>query len=110
MKKILLLTIITISFISCKKDDEPEPQDCTNNCIAVHLMNIIETEGIQALQTCCYGCNCGQTIGYGTDYEFIGDNFLRFVARYYNLEELQGYAIKTSGSPPETEKRLVLYF
>lgn len=105
MKKLFFLLLLSISLVSCKKDEIDIP-----NSMAQDLQLVIETEGVQALQRCCEGCDCGQTIGWGTDYSFPGDNFVRIQDNYYNLNRLTRYEIETITVSGNSEKRMILYF
>lgn len=108
MKKMLPLLIITIVFLSCDKNDDDIV--IGNNSLADDLKQVIQEEGVQALQTCCIGCSCAQTIGWGTDFSFPGDNFVRIRDTNYNLNELKQFKIETVSETNETEVRMVLFF
>lgn len=106
MNKYLFLIFALIALSSCEKDKDTIIE---KNSIAEDLKEVISQEGVQALQWCCEGCNCSQTIGWGTDYSFPGDNFVRIRDNYYNLNQLIKYQIKTVGTTT-TEVRMVLTF
>lgn len=108
MRTLLYLTLCLTLLNSCKKE-EPLTVD-SNNSLADDLKLIIAQEKIEALQYCCKGCGCSQSMGYGKDYSFPGDNFVRIGNMTYNLNKLEYYMVSTFGAIPNTEKRLVLYF
>lgn len=111
MKYIFYLTLIFTLIISCKKEESEPAIVKEKNSIADDLKTIIAQENIQALQHCCVNCNgCWQSFGWGTDYSFPGDNFVRIQSTSYNLNKLEYYEIKTEEDGNKKEKRLVLYF
>lgn len=108
MRTLFYLALCFTLLNSCKKE-EPISVD-TKNSLADDLKLIIAQEKIEALQYCCKGCGCSQSMGYGKEYSFPGDNFVRIGNTTYNLINLEYYMVSTFGTAPETEKRLVLYF
>lgn len=107
MKYILPLLLILTLAGACKKEDTTQAK---NNSLAEDLKQVIQQEGVQALAHCCLNCSCSQTIGFGTDYSFPGDNFVRIGTITYNLNKLEYYRIDTYGSGNQKEKRMTLYF
>ncbi|MGB1040548.1 MAG: hypothetical protein ACPGVD_06730 [Flavobacteriales bacterium] len=108
IKRIIIVLIVLVGFSACKKDDV-EDTVVNVNSIAEDLKLVIDEKNVTALQTCCEGCSCSQTIGWGTDYSFPGDNFVRIQDDYYYLNRLIRYEIKTVGTSTK-EVRMVLYF
>jgi hypothetical protein len=108
MKKNLILLIVIFALMSCEKENEPV---IPVNSIAEDLKYVINAEGVEALQTCCDACtSCYQSIGWGTDYSFPGDNFVRIREDYYNLNLLIRYKIETITYGQDSEKRMILVF
>lgn len=107
MKYILLLMLILTLAGACKKEETVQPK---TNSLAEDLKQAIKNEGVEALEHCCLNCSCNQTIGYGTDYSFPGDNFVRIGMITYNLNKLEYYRIATIASGNQKEKRMTLYF
>lgn len=105
MKK-TLLTFFVITLLSCQKEEKVV---FVKNSIAEDLKKVISENGVQALQACCQNCSCSQTIGWGTDYSFPGDNFVRIKNDYYNLNRLIDFEIQTVGTTTK-EVRMVLTF
>ncbi len=110
MRYIFCLTLIMVLIYSCEKEESQPTAEEVKNSIANDLKSIIAKENIQALESCCIGCSCNQSFGWGTDYSFPGDNFVRISSRTYNLNKLEYYEIKTVVAGSKSEKRLVLYF
>lgn len=105
-RRFLTIIFALMTLTSCEKDDIIIPV----NSIAEDLKLVISQEGVEALQICCEGCTCTQSTGWGTDYSFPGDNFVRVRKGYYNLNRLIRYEIETVELGGSTEKRMVLYF
>ena len=111
MKKYLTILFILMTLSSCKKENNDSA--IAVNSIAQDLKDVIEQEGVKALQHCCNGCSCSpgvQALEYETDYSFPGDNFVRIKEQYYNLNLLTKYSIWTAGSSMDSEIRTVLFF
>jgi hypothetical protein len=111
MKNYLLITLTLIFIVSCKKE-EPEaaiPKK-PKSSIVDDLKSVIQENKIEALVICSVGSDCDQSIGWGTDYSFIGDNFVRVQNWTYNLNNLVYYDIETVKVLSQTEKRLILNF
>ncbi len=108
MRTLFYLMLSLTLLNSCKKE-EPIIVEA-NNSMADDLKLIIAQEKIEALQYCCKNCGCNQSLGYGKNYSFPGDNFVRIGNTTYSLNKLEYYMIETVGTAPKTEKRLVLYF
>jgi len=106
MKLFFTSLLLIALLISCKKDDAVTPEI---NSISEDLQLVIKNKGVQALQVCNVGLSCTQTIGWGTDYSFEGDNIVRLRDRYYNLNKMDYYEIETIGTGT-TEIRMTLFF
>ncbi|MEO1253906.1 MAG: hypothetical protein AAFY41_03335 [Bacteroidota bacterium] len=89
-----------ISLFSCN-DEEEQP-----DTITTVLQRIINENEVTALQHCCIECECFQSIGLGSDYEFIGESTVRIRTNFYDLNTLVRYEI----SDLESEIRMILYF
>ncbi|HKL40267.1 MAG TPA: hypothetical protein VJ894_06285 [Cryomorphaceae bacterium] len=105
MKKLIAILFLSLTCLSCNKDEDDIP-----NSIAEDLQEVIENNGVHALQYCCVGCSCGQPHGWGADYSFPGDNFVRIRDENYNLLRLVQYDVQTVTMNNVSEKRLFLYF
>jgi len=111
MKKasLLIITLLLLTY-SCKKEEPQTPETYVKTSLAEDLQQIITNEKIDVLAKCCVSCTCSQSMGWGKDYAFIGDNFVRIQSITYNLNLLLYTKVETITNSNQTEKRLILYF
>lgn len=92
MKQLLIFCFLAFSLIGCEKDDDSN-EVIEFNSVAEDIQAVMASENVELILVCPIGstCCCGTD-----DFAFIGDNILRVLNKYYNLNYVLEFGINTN--------------